>query len=99
MPKAKRILPEVNKFNMGVYKKLDSSDAKAYATSYETVNKKSPFYGSLKMEPYKQRVMEARQAFPKQGISFVKPDIKTWEDRNRSNNGTKLNAWNTNWSR
>lgn len=27
------------------------------------------------------------------------PKIRTWEDRNRSNNGTKLNAWNTNWSR
>jgi len=90
MPRAKRITPEVNKFNMGVYKKLDSSDAQAYATSYETLNKKSPFYGSL-LKRYKQRVMEARQALPKQGISFVKPDIKTWEDRNRANQNTKLN--------
>lgn len=87
MPRAKR---KVNKFNMGVYRKLDSSDAKAYADSYETLNKKSIF-DTLKMALYKQSVMEARQAFPKQGISFVKPDIKTWEDRNRANQNTKLN--------
>lgn len=90
MPRAKRIKPKVNKFNMGVYRKLDSSDAKAYADSYETLNKKSIF-SALKMALYKQSVMEARQAFPKQGISFVKPDIKTWEDRNRANQNTKLN--------
>jgi hypothetical protein len=93
MPRAKRNKPEVNKFNMGVYRKLDSSDAKAYADSYETLNKKSIF-SALKMALYKQSVMEARQKFPKQGILFspaVKPDIKTWEDRNRANQNTKLN--------
>lgn len=93
MPRAKRNKPEVNKFNMGVYRKLDSSDAKAYADSYETLNKKSIF-SALKMALYKQSVMEARQKLPKQGILFspaVKPDIKTWEDRNRANQNTKLN--------
>ena len=62
------------KFNLGVYHKLGKDDKTAYASSFETSQKKSPM--QLRMAKIKKR---------------KKSLIQAWEDRNTSNQGTKLN--------
>ena len=64
-------------FNLGVYKKLTKDDANAYASSFETSNTKSALQSSFKKR-LKGRVQK-------------KAMLKSWEDRNLMNRGTKLN--------
>jgi hypothetical protein len=66
------------KFNLGVYKKLTKDDANAYASSFETSNKKSALQSSFK------KTLKSRK-------TKGQARLKSWEDRNLINRGTKLN--------
>lgn len=86
MPARKPKYRQRNNFNENVYSRLDAADKKEYAASYVRNNPSPMAYGRTK--PDKGIGRKPRAPKPK---DFKDTLIQAWEDRNSSNNGTKLN--------
>lgn len=72
--------------NENVYSRLDAQDKQEYADSFVRNNPDPNRYGSRR----KDKGIAGKQPMPKPNV-FKDTLIKSWEDRNSSNNGTKLN--------
>ena len=70
--------------NENVYSRLDAQDKQEYAASFVRNNPNPNMYGSRRQD----KGIAGKQRKPEK---YKETLLKSWEDRNISNNGTKLN--------
>ena len=91
MARMKRTMPKIKSMNMDLHSKFDAEDKKNYGISIDYQFPRGTSMAVSFGKKSTQKEFRIKQALQKRiGISN-QPSLKTWEDRNRANQNTKLN--------
>ena len=86
----RRTMPRIKSMNMDLHSKFDAEDKKNYGISIDYQSKATAMpvtFGKKSL----QKELRIKHAIQKRIGERNQPSLKTWEDRNRANQNTKLN--------